>query len=705
MATERFKRQYGGLPRLAPSGAAQAYGQIRSALAGFTSAAGTAAIQGLQQQSLAQAEEQALAYDPTSGAPVLSERQNKAAKAYNRQVLQAHQQEVDYTVRAGLDSIATQHADNPTTYQAAANAYLKEAAKDMHPALQQQMLPRFNYQRDTALGKITTAEQQRQLERTKQVGVDWAKSSIEEIAKIARVGDVQEVEERIALFNGYLDEMESLNDDEKAVVRSQMVKEVYTAGFVSDISERGTVEALSKLDEMRNDVPNLFTRDEWDEIISSEITRTNSRIAINNKKEAEFRANNEKLASNLEITIDSLEEPDVEVILQAQKSIEELYDNNVIPAAKRTSLHKQLNTKIESQRKEYNNLQDFVKVLGGDTSVLPSSLEDMDKSYESWVKTLEPEFRNAQIEKAVGKLQQVPKPLKMEITNGLASGDEGQTLSAVDLVNRIGKNPRIDLNISKEEVAFAKLVERNLMSMSFTDAIERANNLVYSDNPEYIRANEAKYKDATKKTDWNVESRNDFSGYFAGKVDKYNEPALAADYEARTKDYYVLNGGNMELAKESAQDDMNRFWGKHDGRLVRNPPQNFYGMDDENDWIQDQVEAEANPDGLYSNVFLMSDDRTMREVSNSAPPTYSVYVVDEQGQLMPLNKRFIPDQQAELDRREIVAADKQEQERRKAVFKMKVQEQRKESKRKKLEKVSEQQMSYIRKVRGIDGSR
>ncbi len=47
MATERFKRQYGGLPRLAPSGAAQAYGQIRSALAGFTSAAGTAAIQGL----------------------------------------------------------------------------------------------------------------------------------------------------------------------------------------------------------------------------------------------------------------------------------------------------------------------------------------------------------------------------------------------------------------------------------------------------------------------------------------------------------------------------------------------------------------------------------------------------------------------------------------------------------------------------------
>ena len=446
--------------------------------------------------------------------------------------------------------------------------------------------------------------------------------------------------------------MESLNDDEKAVVRSQMVKEVYTAGFVNQVSELGTVEALSQLDEMRND-----------------------------------------------------EEPDVEVILQAQKSIEELYDNKVIPAAKRTSLHKQLNTKIESQRKEYNNLQDFVKVLGGDTSVLPSSLEDMDKSYESWVKTLEPEFRNAQIEKAVGKLQQVPKPLKMEITNGLASGDEGQTLSAVDLVNRIGKNPRIDLNISKEEVAFAKLVERNLMSMSFTDAIERANNLVYSDNPEYIRANEAKYKDATKKTDWNVESRKDFSGYFAGKVDKYNEPALAADYEARTKDYYVLNGGNMELAKESAQDDMNRFWGKHDDRLVRNPPQNFYGMDDENDWIQDQVEAEANPDGLYSNVFLMSDDRTMREVSNSAPPTYSVYVVDEQGQLMPLNKRFIPDQQAELDRREIVAADKQIQERQKAVFKMKVQEQRKESKRKKLEKVSEQQMSYIRKVRGIDGSR
>jgi len=699
MATQRFRRQFGGLPRIAPSGEAQAYGQIRSALSGFTSAVGGAAIEGLQRQSLAQAEQQALAYDPTAGAPVLSERETRAAKAYNRQVLQAHQQEVDFTIKAGLDSIATQHAQDPAKFQVAADAYLQESAKDIHPALQQQVMPRYGYMRDTALSKITQRAQKAQLERTKQVGIDWVNSSIESTAKIARAGDVLEAEEQIALFNNYLDEMESLSDSEKAVARSKMVKEVYVAGFVSDISELGTVEALTKLDEMRNDVPDLFTRDEWDEIISSEITRTNSRIAIKNKQEAEFQANNEKAVSDLEITIDSFDEPDVDLIVQAQQSIEELFTKGAIPASKRTSLHKTLNGKVESQRQQFNNLQDFVKVLSGDMSVLPGTLEDMDKSYELWVKTLEPEFRNAQIEKAVGKLQQVPKPLKIEITNGLASGDRDQTLSAVDLVNRIGKNPRIDLNISKEEKSYAKIVERSLMSMSFDEAIERANNIVYPSNPDYIRANEAKYKDATRKTDWNVLSRSDFGGFFAGKVDTYNEPELAADYEARTRDYYVLNGGNMELAKESAQDDMNRYWGKHDGRIVRNPPQNFYGMDEENDWIQEQLEAEANPDGEYSKVFLMSDDRTMREVSNGNPPTYPVFVLDELGQLLPLNKRFIPDQELELERRELAAKDIQMKEREKAVAKMKVQEQREEIQRKRLEERSEQAMSFVRKSR------
>lgn len=250
MATERFKRQYGGLPRLAPSGAAQAYGQIRSALAGFTSAAGTAAIQGLQQQSLAQAEEQALAYDPTSGAPVLSERQNKAADVYNKMVTKSYQESVYNDQLVALKTLATEYKDSPQSYMAASEEYRRVLANESGD-LENVALSVFDGIRSRFESDIRSNVIEKTLEAAKATEKTSLQNTENEIFSSIQGADFDEVR-TARLTDGYKQQVLSstiLDNAQKVSKVTNFNKRIYIGvqrSIINDLLDKGEVSKAVK---------------------------------------------------------------------------------------------------------------------------------------------------------------------------------------------------------------------------------------------------------------------------------------------------------------------------------------------------------------------------------------------------------------------------------------------------------------------------
>ncbi len=129
---KRYQRDYTPV-QIRPVDTASQYGQIQSALSGFTSTAMNAAAQAYGRKNMAQAQQQAREYDPTTGAPVLSDRGNKAALVYNQSVQNAYLQSVQNDAVKSLGVMAEEYKGRPDLYTAAANARRQELIKDSGP--------------------------------------------------------------------------------------------------------------------------------------------------------------------------------------------------------------------------------------------------------------------------------------------------------------------------------------------------------------------------------------------------------------------------------------------------------------------------------------------------------------------------------------------------------------------------------------------
>jgi predicted DNA-binding antitoxin AbrB/MazE fold protein len=133
------------------------------------------------------------------------------------------------------------------------------------------------------------------------------------------------------------------------------------------------------------------------------------------------------------------------------------------------------------------------------------------------------------------------------------------------------------------------------------------------------------------------------------------EAQILSDFTDQFEAYYSLHG-DEELAKRQAAVIMGKTVGRSEangGRAMMHPPEKVYGLD--GDWAANALqEMFAERDGGVSDIQLISDVRTNREMREGRAPTYGVVVFDENGVMVPLQARvdFSDEYRAEIEKRQ-----------------------------------------------------
>jgi len=645
---KRYERQYGVNQQALgmPSGEAGAARGVQQALSGFTSAIGSAAIQGFERQNIVKAEKQAMAYDPATGKPVMSERNTKSARIYNAKVMEAHQQHIDYELRAKLTSLSYEYENDPDSFNAASNVYLKEAASNMHPAVAQEMLPKYQYLQQSAYSSIKNTVEKAMLKRSNEDAVNWAGSTIESIAKSYRNGDDEAGYEDTFTFAQQVQDSVNLDTDQKAAIFNDLTREVFTAQIVAGLPDEPLM-ALAQLEASRDQVPDVFTRDEWDTLISKEITKQNAKVAIGNKIDAEIQAELGGVADTLSVEINRLETPDEQTITLMQESISMLKNKGYKGWA---TIQKQLDNSIKEISVSANAYAEFNSAMENGTTYFG----DIDDVYPNYSKQLEGDpyelEKNLQV---IEKTSQVPKLLVERTSRELLSSDPDVLLSAANTALKVRSYASDHTNetpFTDEQIAYAQHIKDGItIGMDAQSAIDKATQLTRPANPEYVNQRTEQFND-DHADDFIGYTRNDFGGVFSTPVDELNEAVLSKDYERFTKRFYTL-GVEFDLARVLAEESVKQIWGKSvvGDRLMRYPPENYYALGDDErgeGWINDQLLEDTQGMG-FTHVFLTADERTGSEQY----PSYLVWGVTESG-ISVLPQRFRPDPQGEFDARE-----------------------------------------------------
>ena len=644
---KRYERQYGVNQQLLgmPSGEAEAQRGIQQALSGFTSTMGASALDAFGRKSVGDAKDQAAQYDPASGAPVLSTRQNKAGEIYNRQVLEAHQQDIDYSLRTKITALSSEYENDPKSFAAASEVYLNQAANEMHPSIAKEMMPKYGYYRDATLSKLSNAERKRVLKQTRETADKWFNQNNEDIARTFRSGDFEEGIEQASLFIEQVQNSSHYLDQEKVELLATVARTQYGETFVRAHADADPIEALTNLESVRNEVPDIFTTEQWDDLIASETTRQNARISIDKKQEAE---RNEVLgaeAANLGVEINRLDaNVSDDSVISIQDSLNQLRTQGYSDSGWAT-LQKQLDNKIKAIGIDADEMNQYNAAIGSDSDVY---MGDINKVWKQVSANLEGDPNRAdKILNIIDKTKQVPDELMKETRRGMLSGDPKTLIASADMALRInasGYSNGFKELFNEQEVAYAQHLKDGLNHLSAPDAIARANELARPKDRARAESRAALFKEENKKTDWDTEAKIDFGGWFSPDIDNLNAPALASDYERITKSYFQA-GLDLGASKEKASEDINRLWGDFDGRLVKYPPNKFYTIPKTDPkWIKEQLIEDTKHMG-FDQVFLAGDDRTSREQF----PSYLVYGLTPEG-LTVLPQRFQPEIMREVDR-------------------------------------------------------
>jgi hypothetical protein len=261
----------------------------------------------------------------------------------------------------------------------------------------------------------------------------------------------------------------------------------------------------------------------------------------------------------------------------------------------------------------------------------------------------------------------LPKSSFDAIRGAVAGDDPAALASSLEFADQVlQRQPgAIDMFGGKGSVQVA-LSDYRLYSQ-YMGAEEAAAQVIESNSPEAV-ARRKNLTDAAKEAVKGLDTSDlidhlSGSGIDANLGNEAQQAEMMSEYEKLFQDAFV-GTGNADLAKNRALDQMSRIYGPNDvtgdSRLMKYPPQNFYPASETNpDWMEQQVVRQVSeaafgdqlpPGGRAladavrkeipsSDIILMSDQTTRREVSAHTPPSYAV-LYQHDGELIPVPGRF-----------------------------------------------------------------
>jgi len=322
-----------------------------------------------------------------------------------------------------------------------------------------------------------------------------------------------------------------------------------------------------------------------------------------------------------------------------------------------TSLSKAVDGRYEKDRKKAEGAALVNSALLGET-VLDARNKDhkkaADDTYAAWtdqeaIKALPMEVRNSATVDFVAKTGILPERAASDIRTGMMGPAETQVQTA-DLVARMDALPGDHLKgVGEHSLAKSRLIaSMTRVGVPAEDAVKRATELTDPTKREMFTARAEAFKDVTKFT------ASDVADHFDGWLPWQWDPdvpntvaaQLVADINGLFERQYMLTG-DEDLAKTYALKKIGNTWGvtSVDGseRLTKYPPEAFYGIGGDNDWMQSQLQADLTEQGLpektkLDDILLEADDRTAREASTGRP-TYQVLVRGKDGAWEPFTTK------------------------------------------------------------------
>lgn len=228
----------------------------------------------------------------------------------------------------------------------------------------------------------------------------------------------------------------------------------------------------------------------------------------------------------------------------------------------------------------------------------------------------------------------IPTPIKNLMRGAENTQDPKFASMASDIVARINQKEPQMLGGLKNKLPFLLSMNKYKQTgLSVDESFTMAREMTNPDKRATIdfRIEEAKQTKEEHEL-WITES---FDTVFSFEKDLDPEQkATALQRYGDLYDYWYAKTGDEDIAKEQSLNDFAQSYGPtefNDGVVMAYPPENYYSYDD-NEWMYDQFKSEAG-----KNAILGVDSVTENEAKNMRP-SYPVLERGEDGILRPLIK-------------------------------------------------------------------
>lgn len=217
---------------------------------------------------------------------------SKTVEQLNQGLRDAYIASIDRDNTEEINRIAQESDGDVDRYNSSVNEYRKKLLAGVDPSANGIISTSL----DSMVGRGFTQVQRVSITRSNQASKDQRMEAmstyLDEAARLTRNGEFKGAQENLLKSRGTLDSMVSSGDISSAAADELFLegkKEVYRQGYkkeILDVAENDTEAAFNQLEELEKKIPNNFTPDEWENVIS-DIRTDVSRIATKVKAGAE----------------------------------------------------------------------------------------------------------------------------------------------------------------------------------------------------------------------------------------------------------------------------------------------------------------------------------------------------------------------------------------------------------------------------------
>ncbi len=706
------QQQIGFFGKLRPTGVDQTAGAKSSAIAGLFDQVGGLAFQEGAKQRVKQGKiAGALSVKRDEEGKVLAPESESDltlfGQAFNESALLAHRAQIGIDSKESLDRMQNEHKLDPEAFKNATIGAKKGLLKGMPDEVAAIVGLDFDSSVSSRLSQLNKSMFKRETESQKATFRAGLESVTDDLLNATRTGDAQRKADLIlennasinqAVESGLMSPIEAEQAKEgirERITQQETLNQVDEIVFNEDLTlEEQAKKGVDFIKSLRNSKLEDLNPEQKDSLLAVVERRVGDIFQNLKSQQLQRDIAKEKVISNLKISVSMAQESakDGELIdlVALTEQTEQLHNDGDISESERTSI----GTKIAKTDEIINDImladKRILARMSGDDSILMNQ-SDVDSFYKrklaNDIETLDPVTANVANANFITQTRSVPSQVKSQITSNILSGDPDLIKQSADLIDRIDNIPGLkELAVDASQRAFVDHVVALSDNMEPEQAIKLSRELTDPRDSARIEAREQTIKSEKMRQDYKGDVDSAFSQWVGNDLtDNINLQEVTREYSVLFESFFKA-GMDEGPAREKTLELLKRNWKDSDFGFMKHPPETYYNVQGETDYIKEQLVSDLNAGTIggikanSDNVFLLSDEDTDRQ-AGQGQPSYRVMVLDDSGQMTfptltdengnPSN-RWMPDADLERDKQlkenlEVVTSKRQRAKRNKEI--------------------------------------